>query len=64
MTAPDVSDDLLVGIKPIANWLQLPTRKVFYMAEKRHLPLFKIGKQWAGRKSSILKRFEELEAGK
>jgi hypothetical protein len=63
MNGPDLSDDLLVGIKPIANWLKLPTRKVFYMAEKKHLPLFKIGKQWAGRKSSILKRFEELESG-
>lgn len=64
MEAKEISDDLLVGIKPIANWLKLPARKVFYMAEKKHLPLFKIGKQWAGRKSSILKRFEELEAGK
>lgn len=62
MNVIEMSDDLLVGIKPIANWLKLPPRKVFYMAEKKHLPLFKIGKQWAGRKSTILKRIEELEA--
>jgi len=55
------ASDLMVGIKTIANWLNLPVRKVFYMAEKGHLPLFKIGSNWAGRKQAILDHFKKLE---
>jgi hypothetical protein len=55
------SGDLMVGIKTIANWLKLPVRQVFYMAEKGHLPLFKIGNKWAGRKQVILDHFKSLE---
>ena len=57
-----LSDDLMIGIKPIANWLNQPVRKIFYMAEKHQLPLFKIGGKWAGRKSTILQHIALLEA--
>ena len=58
----EIADDLMIGIKPIANWLNQPVRKIFYMAEQGHLPLFKIGNNWAGRKSTILQHIALLEA--
>lgn len=54
--------DLMIGVKPIAAWLKLPVRQVFYMAERGQLPLFKLGAKWAGRKSTILRHIARLEA--
>jgi hypothetical protein len=58
---PLPDDDLLIGARPIATWLGLPVRQVFYMAERRQLPLFKIGSKWACRKSTIKAHFAALE---
>jgi hypothetical protein len=58
-----LSDDLMVGAKPIAEWLGLPVRQVFYLAEMGRLPLFKMGKLWAGRKSTLKQHIETLERG-
>lgn len=59
-----LNDDLLVGIKAIANHLGRPEREIYYLAEKKMLPLFRWGeKKWAGKKSTLARHFEKLEAG-
>jgi hypothetical protein len=59
----NLAEDLMVGAKPIASFLGLPVRQVFYMAESGQLPVFKIGGKWAGRKSTITAHIARLEAG-
>src|SRR5205809_274312 len=56
-----LADDLMIGAKPIATFLGLPVRQIFYMAEKGQLPLFKVGGTVAGRKSTITAHFAKLE---
>lgn len=56
-----LSDDLMIGAAALASWLGVPTRKVFYFAEKKQLPFFKIGGQLAGRKSTITEHVAKLE---
>jgi hypothetical protein len=58
----DFGDDLMVGVKTIAAWMRLPVRQVFYMAEAKQLPIFKIGGRWAARKSTIAQHVAQLEA--
>jgi hypothetical protein len=58
-----LGDDLLVGAKAIAAELGVPERKVFYWGETGYIPLFRIGNQLAGRKSTLKAHFEKLEAG-
>jgi len=56
-----LSDDLMIGAKPIADWLGCPIRQTFYMLENGHLPGFKLGKKWAARKSTLKQRIADLE---
>jgi hypothetical protein len=60
---PKLADDLLVGAKPIADYLGVPVRRVFYWAESRKLPVFKVGNLWAAKRSTLARHFEKLEAG-
>jgi excisionase family DNA binding protein len=60
---PRLGDDLMVGAKVIAEWLGVSQRKVFYWAETGHIPVFKVGRQWAARKSTIARHFAKLESG-
>jgi hypothetical protein len=55
-------DDLLIGAKSIADWLNVSVRKVFYWGETGELPLFKIGSLWAGRKTTLIEHFKQVEA--
>jgi hypothetical protein len=57
----NLADDLMVGIKPIAKFLGVPERAAFYMAEKRMIPVFKIGSKWAARRSTITTDIIERE---
>jgi len=62
---PRLGDDLMIGARVIAEWLGVPERKVFYWAGSGDIPLFKIGNQWAARKSTLTRHFAKLEdAGK
>jgi hypothetical protein len=58
----NLAEDLMIGAKPIASFLGVPVRQVFYMAESGQLPMFKIGGKWAGRKSTITAHITRLEA--
>jgi hypothetical protein len=56
-----LSDDLMIGAIALAAWLGVPPRKVFYIAETKQLPFFKIGGKLAGRKSTIREHIAKLE---
>ena len=49
MDRQSIGDDLMIGAKGIAAWLNVSPRKVFYWGETGLLPLFKIGGRWAER---------------
>jgi hypothetical protein len=49
MEAQDLADDLLSGFPAIAEFTGWPERRVYYLAEKKLIPLFKIGDRWHGR---------------
>lgn len=56
-----LAQDLMLGAKKIGEFLGVSERQVFYFAETKALPLFKIGGKVAGRKSSLAKYVERLE---
>jgi hypothetical protein len=56
-----LAEDLMIGAEPIAAWLGVSVRQIFYMHETKKLPLFKIGGRVAGRKSKLMEFIEELE---
>jgi hypothetical protein len=56
-----LAEDLMIGAEPIAAWLGVSARQLFYMHETKKLPLFKIGGRLAGRKSTLMQFIEELE---
>ena len=59
----DLANDLLDGVSAIATFTGLPERRIYYLAEKGLLPLFKIGdRKWQGRKSTLRRHIDVLEA--
>jgi hypothetical protein len=58
----NLADDLMIGAKPIAAFLGLPVRQVFYMMENGQLPAFKIGSKWGARKSTLADHIASLES--
>jgi excisionase family DNA binding protein len=63
MKDDDLAADLLDGIPAIAAYLGLPVRRTYELAEKKKLPLFKLGeRKWQGRKSTLRRHIEELDA--
>lgn len=61
MNENDLAADLLDGIPAIAAFLGLPVRRTYDLAEKKKLPLFKLGdRRWQARKSTLLHHIEKL----
>jgi hypothetical protein len=59
----DLADDLLTGTKQIAAFTGKTERQIYHMAEKKQLKgIFKIGRIWHGRKSTLKRSIAELEA--
>jgi hypothetical protein len=63
MSEERLADDLLLGAKPIADWMGCSPRQVYYWARIKRFGLFHVGDKIAGRKSRILKELAQLEAG-
>jgi hypothetical protein len=61
--AVPLAGDLLNGISEIAAFTGMKPRRLFYLAANRKLPLFKVGHQWCGRRSTLLAHIENLERG-
>ena len=58
----DLADDLLKGVREIAGFLDESERRTHYMLEQNQLPAYRIGHRWYARKSTLIKRIENLEA--
>ena len=61
-----LGDDLIFGGSALARFLfksasKKKRRKVYHMHERGLLPLFKVGPELAGRKSTLLNHFERVE---
>jgi len=62
MQIDSLAEDLLDGVEAISKFTGLPRRRIYYLAERKLLPLFKIGdRKWQGRKSTLRKHLEALE---
>ena len=57
-----LADDLLVGGEAIADFIGWNRRRVFHLAEKGELPIFKIGGVLHARKSTLVRWIEAKEA--
>lgn len=60
----EFSKDILRGAAAIAEFLfgdRMHRRKVFYLAERSRLPIFRFRSQLCARKSTLLKWIEEQE---
>lgn len=64
MADDDLAGDMLDGIPAVAAYLKIPVRRAYELAEKGKLPLFKFdgGRKWQGRKSTLRRHVERLEA--
>jgi excisionase family DNA binding protein len=64
MAEDSLADDLLDGMSAICRYLNIKERQGYELAEKGRLPLFKFGgMKWQGRKSTLRRHIEQLEAG-
>jgi hypothetical protein len=64
MAEDSLADDLLDGMSEICRYLKMKERQGYDLAEKGRLPLFKLGdRKWQGRKSTLRRHIEQLEAG-
>jgi len=63
MADNDLADDVLNGMSAICRYLNIKERQGYELAETGRLPLFKLGgRKWQGRKSTLRKHIEGLEA--
>jgi len=60
----DLANDLLDGAPALATFTGWKERRVYYLAEKKLIPVFKIGDKWCGRKSTLRRFLDGLEAGR
>ena len=54
---PTLKDEILRGIKNIADYLGEKPRRVFYLAEAGLLPLTKEGSTWVGLKAALTEHY-------
>jgi hypothetical protein len=48
-----LADDLLTGAKAIAEYVGWPERRIYYSAEKGHLPIKHVGATLVARRSAL-----------
>lgn len=51
--SPSLADDLLTGASAIASYLGWPERKTYYAAEKKLLPIGRVGSTLVARRSEL-----------
>ena len=57
-----LADDILKGAERIGDYIDEPPRRVFYLAERSLIPVFKIGNLLHARKSELDKRYSAESA--
>ncbi len=61
MQENDLADDLLEGADQIAAFMGWNRRRVFYAAERKLIPIFRVGSRLSARKSTLRRHVEDLE---
>ena len=56
-----MADDLLTGAKQIGAYLGKPPRQVYWLAERRLLPIIKLGGALVARRSALAAHIADLE---
>jgi predicted DNA-binding transcriptional regulator AlpA len=63
-TTPNLADDLISGMKQIAQFWGMEERKAYHLASTGQLPgVFRIGKGWFGSKSAARDAVRTKAAG-
>ncbi len=57
-----IGDDLLRGAAKIAHYTGLPRRRIYHLAERKQIPVFRLGSEICARKSTLLRWLDGLEA--
>lgn len=52
-TAPSLRDDLLTGAPAIAEFIGWPVRRVYYAAERKMLPIGRVGTMLIARRTEL-----------
>jgi hypothetical protein len=53
MQSHSLADDMLDGSEAIAEFTGISRSRVFYLAERGLLPVFKVGSRWCALKSEL-----------
>ncbi len=61
MQENDLADDLLEGADAIATFMGWNRRRVYYAAERKLIPIFRMGDHLSARKSTLLRYVADLE---
>ena len=61
MNEIDLADDLLEGADAIATFMGWNRRRVYYAAERKLIPIFRMGDHLTARKSTLLQHVADLE---
>ena len=56
-----LADDLIIGIEGIADELGCKPRQAQHLIHTRQIPAFRLGGKLAARRSTLRRRFEQLE---
>jgi hypothetical protein len=59
----ELAEDLLSGVKAIAEYRGEPERRTYHLLETGQIPGYKLGGRWNSRKSTQLAHIEKLESG-
>jgi excisionase family DNA binding protein len=62
-SAPSLADDLLHGIRGIAEHTGLPERRVLYLVETGRIPVFRLGRRVHARRSELDRALRAQAAG-
>jgi hypothetical protein len=55
-----LADDLLRGIKPIAEFIGETERRTYYLCEKGYVPAGKLGATWVASKRALRARYAQI----
>ena len=61
MNENDLADDLIEGADAIGAYIGWKPRRVYYAAERKLIPIFRLGDRLCARKSTLKRHVEELE---
>jgi hypothetical protein len=61
--ADSLADDLLRGAEAIGDFINEPVRRVFYLAERKLLPIGRLGGGLIASKAALRQRYDQLTRG-